>query len=88
MYYVYVLLSLKDGKFYTGYTENLDRRIEEHTNGVTASTKFRRPFELIYYEASRNRSDALHRERYLKTTYGKRYINSRLKNDLLCNGGE
>lgn len=66
MDYVYVLLSLKDGKFYTGYTENLDRRIEEHTNGVTASTKFRQPFELIYYEASRNRSEFL-KEREMKS---------------------
>jgi putative endonuclease len=82
MYFVYVLRSLKDGKFYTGHTDDLTKRIDEHNNGLTVSTKYRRPFELIYYEASRNRKDAARRERYLKTTYGKRYIKNRLANEL------
>lgn len=82
MYFVYVLRSLKDGNFYTGFTENLDRRLAEHNDGVTKSTKDRKPFTLIYYEACRNRKDALHREKYLKTTYGKRYIRNRLAHDL------
>jgi putative endonuclease len=40
-FYVYVLLSLKDGKFYTGFTRELDRRIEEHNSGMVYSTKYR-----------------------------------------------
>jgi putative endonuclease len=82
MYFVYVLKSLKDGKFYTGFTKDLMKRLSEHNEGVTESTKNRRPFELIYYEACRNRTDALRRERYLKTTYGKHYLRNRLSNDL------
>jgi putative endonuclease len=81
-YYIYILLSLKDKKFYTGYTDNLKRRIEEHNTGKVESTKFRRPFELVYFEGCRNKSDALLREKYLKTTYGKRYIRNRIKDDL------
>lgn len=81
-YYVYVIRSLKDGLFYTGYTTDLEKRIKEHNEGANRSTKYRTPFELIYFEASRNKSDALHREKYLKTTYGKRYIKNRIKNDL------
>jgi len=83
MYFiVYVLRSLKDNNFYTGFTADLKKRLTEHNEGITKSTKCRRPFELIYYEACRNRKDALHREKYLKTTYGKRYIRNRLTHDL------
>jgi putative endonuclease len=85
MCYVYVLLSLKDKKFYTGYTADLKRRLAEHNEGISESTRYRRPLELVYYEACRNQQDAMHRERYLKTTYGKRYIRSRLKHDLIEN---
>ena len=79
MYYIYVLLSLKDNQFYTGYTENLKNRFEKHSKGYVATTKERRPLKLVYYEACLNQEDALHRERYLKTTWGKRYLKNRLK---------
>jgi putative endonuclease len=81
MYYVYVLKSKKDGKFYTGCTGNLRKRLTEHSDGKVQSTHYRVPFELVYYEASRNNGDALHREKYLKTTYGMRYLKNRLKRD-------
>ncbi|KKR21343.1 MAG: hypothetical protein UT50_C0009G0002 [Candidatus Moranbacteria bacterium GW2011_GWA2_39_41] len=82
MYYVYVLQSKKDNKNYTGYTKNLKLRFELHRDGKIESTKDRRPLKLIYYEACLNQQDATHREKYLKTTYGKRYIKSRLKSYL------
>ena len=81
-YFVYVLLSKKDKKFYTGFTNNLTERINKHNSGKVASTHHRIPFELVYYEVSYNQKDALHRERYLKSTYGKRYIRNRLYNFL------
>jgi len=70
MYYTYVIQSIKDQKYYIGYTSDLNRRIEEHNGGISKSTAYRKPFELIYYEACRNIKDAMHREKYLKTTYG------------------
>lgn len=79
MYYVYVLLSLKDNQFYTGYTENLRNRLEMHSKGLVSITKNRRPLKLIYYEACPAQKDALKREKYLKTTWGKRYLKNRLK---------
>jgi len=79
MFYVYVLQSEKDGRFYVGYTTNLKIRLQMHNDGKVKSTKNRRPFKLVYYEACLNKQDALHRERYLKTSYGKRYIKNRLK---------
>ena len=63
MYYTYVLFSLKDKMFYTGYTNNIDRRFKEHTNGMVASTKNRRPLKLVYYASCLNQQDATHRER-------------------------
>ncbi len=79
MFYTYVLISLKDNKFYTGYTSDIKNRIISHNNGEVMSTKHRRPLKLVYFEACLNNEDALHREKYLKTTYGKRYIKNRLK---------
>lgn len=81
-YFIYVLLSKKDNQFYTGYTSDLENRILEHNNGQVNSTKDRRPLQLVYFEGSLNSKDATHREKYLKTSWGKRYIKQRLKNYL------
>lgn len=89
MYYSYVLKSLKDNGFYTGFTDNLKRRIKEHNNKQEPSTKFRIPFELIYFEGCISKKDAIAREKYLKTGKGKRYLKYRLNNYLkdLGDGG-
>ncbi len=77
-FYVYVLESLKDFDRYTGFTNNLRRRLEEHNNGQSFSTKFRLPFKLIYFEGCLNINDAKRREGYLKTTQGRRFLGLRL----------
>jgi putative endonuclease len=79
MYYTYVLQSEKDGKYYTGYTKNLKERFKQHQLGRVNSTAGRLPVRLIYYEACLSRGDATHREKYLKTHYGKMFIKNRLK---------
>jgi len=81
-YYVYVLLSEKDNKFYTGYTKNLKLRFEQHKKGLVESTKDRRPLKLIYHEACLNQQDATHREKYLKIYLGKMFLKNRLKSYL------
>lgn len=78
-YFIYVLRSSKDNNFYTGYTSDLENRILEHQKGQVKSTKHRLPLELVYFEGCINQQDALNREKYLKTTYGKRYIKNRIK---------
>lgn len=70
-YYTYVLRSEIDGLFYTGYTNNLKRRLGQHNNGENISTRNRRPLKLIYFEGHLNKKDALRREKYLKTNKGK-----------------
>lgn len=82
MYYVYVLQSEKDGKFYTGFTIDLEGRFEEHQRGGVSSTKERRPFKLVYFEGSLSKKDALKREKYLKTYHGKMFLHKRLKSYL------
>ncbi|HAS00261.1 MAG TPA: excinuclease ABC subunit C [Candidatus Moranbacteria bacterium] len=79
MFYVYVLQSLIDGLLYTGYTGDLKKRISEHNEGRNFSTKTRKPFKLVYYEACFNEKDAKAREKYLKSGMGKRYVKNRLK---------
>ena len=82
MFYTYVILSKKDGNFYTGFTQDLKLRFDQHNKGQVESTKDRRPLELIYYEACLNRDDATHREKYLKSYHGKTFIRKRLKSYL------
>jgi putative endonuclease len=81
-YYIYILQSEKDGLFYTGYTNDLRERLKLHNEGKVNSTKNRMPFKLVYFEGSLNQHDATHREKYLKTSWGKRYIKERIKNYL------
>jgi putative endonuclease len=80
MIYVYVLRSFSDRQLYTGCTRDLRARLALHNAGQVPSTKDRCPLELIYYEACLNEKDAFRREKYLKTTYGKRYIKARCRN--------
>jgi putative endonuclease len=77
MIYVYVLCSQKDGQLYTGCTRDLRTRLALHNAGKVLSTANRRPLDLIYYEACLDERDAFRREKYLKTTYGKRYVKKR-----------
>ena len=66
MHYVYLLRSKVDGRTYVGQTCDLRRRLAEHNSGENFSTAYRRPFELIYYEAFRDALDARERESALK----------------------
>ena len=78
MFYVYVLHSEKDGKLYTGFSNNLKNRIKYHEQGKVASTKDRRPVTLIYYEAYLMEEDAKGREIFLKSGSGKRFLRKQL----------
>jgi len=79
MHYVYVLQSEVDGRFYTGCTGDLRKRFQQHNDGRVPATQQRTPLKLVYYEASLSADDAFRREKYLKTSYGKRFLKSRLR---------
>ncbi|MFC1600584.1 GIY-YIG nuclease family protein [Patescibacteria group bacterium] len=77
-YFTYVLVSEKDGKYYIGWTDNVERRLKAHNLGKAISTKDRKPFKLVYYEACLDRKKAIIREKQLKTGFGRKYIKKRV----------
>ena len=81
-YYVYVLYSLQDGGFYIGFTTNLRQRLVKHAKGEIISTKLRLPFKLIHYEYFIDKKDALAREEFLKSGFGRRQLKEILKRTL------
>ncbi|MBI4812066.1 GIY-YIG nuclease family protein [Candidatus Falkowbacteria bacterium] len=66
MFYVYILKSRKDKFLYTGSTKDLKQRLKLHNEGKVFSTKSRKPFDLVYYEAYNSEIDARSRESSLK----------------------
>ena len=73
-YCVYVLQSERDLRLYHGYTTNLQNRLIDHNQGKTDSTSKRRPLKLIYCEFFLSKRDAKRREKYFKTSQGKRML--------------
>ena len=66
MHYTY-MLKCKDGTFYTGYTNDLEKRVKVHNEGKGAKyTKGRRPVELVYYEVYEDKVTAMRREWEIK----------------------
>jgi len=84
MHYVYILL-LSNRQLYTGRTDNIRRRILEHKNGKVKSTSVRLPLRLIHYESYLVKSDAVRREKFLKTTEGKRLLRQQIRDILKQN---
>ena len=78
-HYVYILLSLRDRRFYIGFTSDLKRRLAEHKQGKNISTAKRLPVELVFYEAFPAKADAERRERYFKTAKGKTTLRQMLR---------
>ena len=71
MFYVYILKSVRDKRFYVGHTNNLLRRLKEHNSGGTSSLKGRGPYKLVYYEKVQTRENAILKEKYFKSGSGR-----------------
>jgi len=69
-HFTYIIQSLKDHKYYIGYTTNIKERLTSHNLGINISTKRRRLFKLVYYEEFENKRKALKRERQIKSYKG------------------
>ena len=82
MYYVYVLKSLKNGTFYKGLTNNLEKRIKQHELGQCLSTRNIRPLVLIHVEICSNRIEARKIEKYIKSGIGREIIKEFLESNL------
>lgn len=72
----------RDKNFYTVFSRDLRKRMQEHESGKVVSTKNRLPLKLVFWERCLHQTDATAREKYLKSSWGKRYIKNRLKNYL------
>lgn len=81
-FWVYVLYSLKDRQFYSGTTNALIRRGDQHDRGETCSTHWRRPLIMIYCEGHRSIIDARRREKYFKTDKGRTMLKYILRDNL------
>ena len=83
MHYVYILQSESDKEFYIGQTNDLRRRYAEHTAGRVDSTKHRLPMKLLCYEAYNTKEEAARREKYLKSSDGKKDIRKHIIESML-----
>jgi len=79
MYFVYILQSLLDKKFYIGFTHDIKSRFLQHQKGGVKSTKNRRPLDLVYYEAFKREEDARRQEIFYKTSQGRRILRKRIQ---------
>ena len=75
-HFVYVLRSLKSGRRYIGSTSDLTKRLQNHNAGKVRSTKFYRPYEIIYREVFPTKTEALKREKFFKTIDGYNFLKS------------
>lgn len=66
MYYVYLIESKKNGRYYIGQTNNLEERIKRHNEGRNISTKAYRSWEIKYWKDFKTRSEAIKVENKLK----------------------
>ena len=72
MNYTYIL-QCADGTYYTGWTNNLEKRVEDHNQNRGAKyTRGRTPVKLVYSETFETKSEALKREAAIKTTQPQR----------------
>ena len=87
MYYAYILQSETSGRFYIGSTEDLDKRIAQHNNpdykGSKTTKNFPGPWKLMYYETFETRSEALKRERQIKSWKDRRAILRLIKSQVV-----
>jgi len=81
-YCVYILFCEKDNLLYTGYTSDLQRRLQQHRNGQSNNTSKRLPVKLVFCEYYLFKEDAIKREGYFKTTAGKKAIKLMLSSSL------
>ena len=78
LFTVYVLKSSSSSRLYTGHTADLHRRLYEHQHGLARYTKSRGPWQLVHQEEYPTRSEAMVRERYLKSGAGRAWLHNRL----------
>ncbi|MEA2031314.1 MAG: GIY-YIG nuclease family protein [candidate division Zixibacteria bacterium] len=78
MFIVYVIIS-EEGYRYTGFTSDIKKRIDQHNSGISRWTKRGTNWQLVYSEQFSNKTEALQRERWLKSGHGREFLNLTLR---------
>ena len=78
MFYAYVLKSEKHDYYYKGHCQNLQVRLVQHNSGMTVSLRPYIPLQLLYYEEFKTEAEAIAREKYFKSSAGRRYLKKKL----------
>ena len=78
MYHVYVIHSQKDGSYYTGFTENIEKRLQDHNQRTVKATKSKASYDLVWHCVFNNKNQALDFEKYLKSRSGITFRTKRL----------
>ncbi|KAF0142760.1 MAG: putative endonuclease containing a URI domain [Stygiobacter sp.] len=80
MYHTYILYSSSLDKYYVGYTQNLELRIERHNSSWGKFTSSGIPWKLVYSESFQTKSDAIKREVQIKKKKSRKYIHDLIRN--------
>jgi putative endonuclease len=73
-FFVYILQSRKDFSYYIGQTNDLDARLSKHNDGFSKYTSAKIPWRLVYFEMFEFRTDAIKREKEIKSKKSRKYI--------------
>ena len=73
-YYAYVLYSDRFNRIYIGHTDCIERRLKQHNLGKVVSTKYYKPYRVIYFEIFSSRIDAVKREKELKKSSNRKLL--------------
>ena len=74
MFYAYVLKSVGNDYYYKGHCQNLEKRLEQHNSGMTESIRPYIPLKIVYSEEFEIEKEAILREKYFKTSAGRRFL--------------
>ena len=80
MFYVYILESKCDNSFYIGQTEDLEKRLDFHNQGLSKYTSRKTPWHIVYFEEYKTRTEAIKRERFLKKQRNRDFYQSLINN--------
>ncbi|MCH7402489.1 GIY-YIG nuclease family protein [Belliella kenyensis] len=75
VYYTYVLKSRDYDYFYKGHCKDLQKRLAQHNAGMTKSIKPFIPFDIVYFEEFKTLEEAIKREKYFKSSRGRKFLN-------------
>ena len=79
-WFTYIIYSQSTDKFYTGYSGDLNTRLERHNDGWSKSTKSGIPWKIVYFESFQSKSEAIKREIEIKKKKSRIFIERLIRN--------